>query len=71
LGYSEREWDTDSDVRVDLCCRFKEDEGGIECRVREFSVVELVCEDGKWKAEELRSFMDPSPTAPERRGKRE
>jgi hypothetical protein len=50
---------------------FKGDEEGVECKVREFSIVELVCEEGKWKAKELRSFMDPSPTAPERRGKRE
>ena len=50
---------------------FKGNEEGVECKVREFGVVELVCEDGKWKAKDLRSFMDPSPTAPERRGKKE
>jgi hypothetical protein len=50
---------------------FKGDEEGDERKVREFSVVELVCQDRKWKVTELRSFMDPSPTTPERRRKRE
>jgi hypothetical protein len=35
---------------------FKGDGEGCECKVREFSVVEVVCENGKWKAEELRSL---------------
>lgn len=54
-----------------LVVGFKGDEEGVECKIREISVVELVCEDGKWKAEEFRSVMDPSPTLPERRGKKE
>jgi hypothetical protein len=42
---------------------FKEDPEGVEARVREFSVNELVLgDDGSWRAVELRVFMDPSPT---------
>lgn len=50
---------------------FKEDGEGMEARFREFSVAELVGDDGEWKARELRSFMDPSPMVHERRGKKE
>ncbi|KAF7544918.1 hypothetical protein G7Z17_g9582 [Cylindrodendrum hubeiense] len=49
---------------------FKDDDDGVEARVAEFSVVELVRDgDGSWKATELRTFMDPSPASPENRQK--
>lgn len=39
----------------------REDEEGVETRVREFSVLELVRWDGGLRALELKTYMDPSP----------
>lgn len=47
---------------------FKEDPEGVEVKVRDFGIAELVHgDDGVWKAIEMRSFSDPSPTLPDRR----
>jgi len=49
---------------------FKEDPEGVEVRARDFGVAELVWgDDSVWKAIEMRSFNDPSPTSPDRRGR--
>jgi hypothetical protein len=50
---------------------FKEDAAGVEASVREFSIVELVRGPNGLVAKEQRSFMDPSPTALDSRGKTE
>ena len=42
---------------------FKENNEGMEVRVKEFNVVELVMCDSELKSLEVRTYMDPSPVS--------
>jgi len=46
---------------------FKEDPEGVEAKVRDFGVMEIVLQEGSWRAKESRTFADYSPTTPEKR----
>jgi hypothetical protein len=41
---------------------FKDDKEEVECKVKEFNLIELVeVEEGAWKAETLKTWMDSAP----------